>query len=401
MSDFDRKFKSQLSDADGVPDGFDARIQTALRSLPAREPAAAPWPAVRSVRRWALASLAAAAAVCLISGTALAVSPSLRQLIWGSFQPYVQDLASTPENTQVYDGVEARIVSALSDGYANVIQIELRDLEGDRVREAWERYCETGVNEFSDTVIFHSAVSEDDIRQRSLDTMDTPFSMGRGDVGFTARPMGFDEETGALALRAALFTAAPTDIQRQAKVEIDTGIVGTQAQTVRHESGANWTQQVLKDGVVVSEKSGIGYSWDVPVAGWTLTAPLAGLSARDVELDGVRLDAAEAYSRGDNDQKVSIDPTMLLTSVRISQMGVTVCREPDAQGDFRMAPDELTVLFRNGETQVISGGWENHLYTDFELNGCAVNADTWLFSEPTDPDSVTGIMLGGVEIPLS
>lgn len=112
----------------------------------------------------------------------------------------------------------------------------------------------------------------------------------------------------------------------------------------------------------------------------------------------MRVNAAKAWRRGDDGESVDIDPAIYLTSVHVSRVGVTVCREPDAWGEFRDAPDELTVKFEDGTQQTISGVWVNHFYSHFSLNGDGVNADTWLFPEPIDPDTVTSVTLGGVEI---
>lgn len=180
-----------------LPDEARERILTAAVEWEAKGP-------VRMSMRPIRVAAAAALTVCVLAGTALAVSPGLRELLWGGFEPYAQELEATPESVHIYDGVEARIVSALSDGHVNIIHVELWDLEGDRVRSAWERYQRTGVNEFADRVRFTSVIAGDGLPARA----DGSFSTGGGGAGLAARPVGFDEETGAITLRACLFYAA-------------------------------------------------------------------------------------------------------------------------------------------------------------------------------------------------
>lgn len=77
-----------------------------------------------------------AAALCVVlTITALAVSPTLREALLkalGSFAPYSQ----TIEGLSVVDqGIEVRVVSALSDGNVAQVYYEIQDLTGDRLDE--------------------------------------------------------------------------------------------------------------------------------------------------------------------------------------------------------------------------------------------------------------------------
>ena len=74
-----------------------------------------------------------AAACAALFATALAVSPGLREVLGtalGSFAPYAQDVEVVSAADQ---GIEVRVVSALSDGNRSVAYLEVRDLTGDRI----------------------------------------------------------------------------------------------------------------------------------------------------------------------------------------------------------------------------------------------------------------------------
>ena len=99
-----------------------ARTLAALERAPAR-------PRMRVLPR----VLAAAAACAALFATALAVSPGLREVLGtalGSFAPYAQEVEGVSAADQ---GIEVRVVSALSDGNRSVAYLEVRDLTGDRI----------------------------------------------------------------------------------------------------------------------------------------------------------------------------------------------------------------------------------------------------------------------------
>lgn len=111
-------------DAIGPSDVQMERLLTAIREeAPVRR---------RVPLRHALAVAAVCAALTL---TALAVSPSLREALaasLGLFEPYSQ----TIEGLSVVDqGIEVRVVSALSDGNTAKVYYEMQDLTGNRLDE--------------------------------------------------------------------------------------------------------------------------------------------------------------------------------------------------------------------------------------------------------------------------
>ncbi len=137
-------------------------------------------------------ALAAVLAVCLLTGTALAVSPELRDLLWGGFEPVVQHFEADEENTQVLDGIEARLTSAMTDGFLLKVHVELRDTtDANRVRSAYEARD-------TDEQGYFSCFTSLDILSSSGRVGD----FSDFDVGVIERPrvLGFDNETGVLTV---------------------------------------------------------------------------------------------------------------------------------------------------------------------------------------------------------
>lgn len=82
--------------------------------------------------KWTFKTVLIAACLCVaMAVTALAVSPGLREAL-GAFWPYSQTLEGM---TAVDQGIEVKVVSALSDGNVIRLYMTARDLEGDRLDE--------------------------------------------------------------------------------------------------------------------------------------------------------------------------------------------------------------------------------------------------------------------------
>ncbi len=361
------------------PQGFETRLEAAIAS--ARASAAARTDGRRPTRRtrplWA--ALAAALAVCLISGTALAVSPALRDLLWGGFEPYAQVLEPTEKNTGVYDGVEARIVSALSDGYINRIHLEIRDLTGDRVRQAWREFQETGDRDFLRGIRF---------------TVRAPEALHMAVIsgGRAPEPIGFDEETGTMTLEAASTAPFPPDMERAAYVDILTGAFGTAPDT--------------DPGAPLAPPAGSEPLGSYPREGWHLQAALTSIPVRSADVGAVAV-APKSWSAYRIDPEGEFmpvepeDPNMYFHTVNISQLGVTLNRDgdPNEAGKYletRAAPDELTVTFRDGASVALSDGLSSAFFAGDVRRG----SESWLFPEPLDPESVVSVTLGGTVIEL-
>lgn len=106
----------------------EAQLKAALERLTAQPERRAhrPWNAGRAV-------LAAALICVVLIGSALALSPGLREqlaAVLGGFEPYMQDI---DEAVCVENGIEIRVISAVADSYMVRVYAEVRDLEGGRL----------------------------------------------------------------------------------------------------------------------------------------------------------------------------------------------------------------------------------------------------------------------------
>ena len=87
---------------------------------------------VRTARRAGRTFLVAAAVCALCAVSALALSPTLRQMLEAAQGNYTQ-YAVPVEACVVKNGIEIRIISALADNTKVVVYAEARDLEGNRL----------------------------------------------------------------------------------------------------------------------------------------------------------------------------------------------------------------------------------------------------------------------------
>lgn len=228
-------------------------LDAALETPPARRTAG-----VRPTR----IALAAALAVCLLTGTALAVSPKLRDLLWGDFEPVVQTFEPNEENTQVYDGVEARLVSAMTDGLILKVHVEFRDLTGaDRLR----RFASPDQTE--EAMPVPSVLELLGGSEAPKFTGDTPG--GVEGLFYTTGNSRFDEATGILTMEFTMNGFTSPENPERVCVSIFSGALGTQA---------------LLDG----KPADVTHEGPFNDVGWFLTAPLQALPARQARSGDLR-----------------------------------------------------------------------------------------------------------------
>ena len=123
----DEKLKMRVqSEETPLPPGFEDRLAERLSDLPAR---------ARPTRRVGRTVLVAAAVCALCIVSALALSPTLREMLEAAQGKYT-DYARPVEAAAVENGIEIRIISALADHTKIQVYAEARDLEGDRLRGA-------------------------------------------------------------------------------------------------------------------------------------------------------------------------------------------------------------------------------------------------------------------------
>lgn len=118
--DFDAQMKRRAGTEDcPIPQSFDARLEMQLNKLPAK---------ARSKRRLGRRVVTIMAAVLILTGSTLAISPTLREQLsqaLGLFEAYTTPIEST---AAVDQGVEIRLLSAMADEYSVRIYLEVQDL---------------------------------------------------------------------------------------------------------------------------------------------------------------------------------------------------------------------------------------------------------------------------------
>ena len=91
-------------------------------------------------------ALLAAAVVLATLTSAVALSPALREYIFGAAGPFAPYVRPAESETVTADGYELRVDSVIADHYLIVGYLEIRDLEGGRLREdtdVWALFDQT------------------------------------------------------------------------------------------------------------------------------------------------------------------------------------------------------------------------------------------------------------------
>lgn len=122
--DFDAQVKGRTHREDcPIPQGFAERLEGRLECLP---------PKTSSKRKLGRRIAAVLAAVLILTGSALAISPTLREQLsraLGLFEPYTTSIESP---SAVDQGIKVQILSAMADDYTVHIYLEIQDLTGER-----------------------------------------------------------------------------------------------------------------------------------------------------------------------------------------------------------------------------------------------------------------------------
>ncbi|MDM8238899.1 DUF4179 domain-containing protein [Pseudoflavonifractor phocaeensis] len=124
FEDFDTRMKGRAEAEDcPIPQDFEKRLEMRLEELPAQ---------ARSKKRLGRRIIAIMAAVLILTGSALAISPTLREQLsraLGLFEPYTTPIESA---SAVDQGIKVQILSAMADDYTVHIYLEIQDLTGER-----------------------------------------------------------------------------------------------------------------------------------------------------------------------------------------------------------------------------------------------------------------------------
>lgn len=127
FEDFDTQMRERTGSEDcPIPHGFEERLEVRLKDLPPRNP---------SKRKLGWRIAAVLAAVLILTGSALAISPTLREQLsraLGLFEPYTTPLESA---SVVDQEIKVQLLSAMADEYAVHIYLEIQDLTGERPME--------------------------------------------------------------------------------------------------------------------------------------------------------------------------------------------------------------------------------------------------------------------------
>ncbi len=309
----------------------------------------------RRVLRPMRVALAAVLALSLLTCTALAVSPELRDMLWGDFSGEAQNYSPDESAAQVYDGVEARISSALTDGYIMRLHVEFRDTEGDRLREIYEKNKE-----------LHQEFPAMGINVEGPEGASGP--MAPYDMAMICVPkiIAFDGETGILTLEFFQQTMNPPEGMNKISLDIPTGFLGTKAVTEEVPAPEGMYLYTDDDGYVTDTARPVETMTSVKI-GWRLTAPVETLTVRHSGTGPL-----EAH---------------------VSDIGLTVYAE------MGKAPagwnSDMTVTLSNGTALTfgngglagtMSGGIADRLLTTVE------------FAAPVDVSNVASVTVGGEEI---
>lgn len=120
FEDFDARMKERAGTEDcPIPQNFEKRLEMRLEALPAQ---------ARSKKRLGRRIIALMAAVLILTGSALAISPTLREQLsraLGLFEPYTTPIESA---SAVDQGIKVQILSAMADEYSIHIYLEIQDL---------------------------------------------------------------------------------------------------------------------------------------------------------------------------------------------------------------------------------------------------------------------------------
>lgn len=303
--------------------------------------------------------LAVVLTLCLLAGAALAVSPELRERLWGNFEERARDYNETEVGWVAYGGVEARMSSVISDGFVTRVHIQLRAPGDDRMREYWERFQageKLGLECHADVRIF-----DGDSSMGLLEGDLNVLHEGVGGVAF----LDYDGQTGVLT---AEYISVSTE-SRQGSGEIvfsmPTGNFGTE-------------RNIEGDGYISA--------WDMTVPIDFLPLRRASVGTLEIRVSDISL--AVWGVAGDEDTVRSDDVGLLLAD------GTDIAAAP---GAFRDVRDYALDRHLGYDEQSYS---DPDLIFDLGTEEGAYKVRIYEFAAPIDSRGILSVMIGGVEIPL-
>ncbi len=106
-----------------MPEDCEARILATLKQKP------------KKLSRRLGRVLLAAAVICVMLTSAVALSPQLREYIFGAVGPFAAYVRPAESGVVTADGYELRVDSVIADHYVIEAYVEIKDLEGSRLRK--------------------------------------------------------------------------------------------------------------------------------------------------------------------------------------------------------------------------------------------------------------------------
>lgn len=415
-------------------------------------------PPVRRARHVGRTVLIAAALAAVLSIAALAVSPTLQEVLshaLGSFEPYSQTVEGVSAEDQ---GIRVSVVKALGDESGGTAYFEIQDLTGDRLtqdteilayvrpdaydpekrtllaefkwNQDYDHLNEDGTitvdiseiwggRRFSGVPLPAELLEPDNVlktmtapEETSWGTRDdrivlvpeqTPRKL-EGMEEFSLSSMGFDEK-GLLHIQIKVAEGWENQVPDSAfypdLVELhtlleDAGLIGLQGHTHRLENG-RYMDFTLLPAVDFDWENGPGFVYLPKEAYQDLTLTLAGwIGTRDrVEGDWTLTFPFEPLPA----RTAAVDQevnTKRIETVTYSAWSITLrlVHTNDRYGDLMCLP--LTVYLSDGTHVTVERGRCTHSYEDEE----PYYLDTWTFPEPIDPDAVTAFSIGYWYVPL-
>ena len=322
----------------------------------------------RSAFRPARAALAAALIFCLLTGVTLAASPELRDRLWGDFSGIKQDMEPGGENMAVYDGIEAWIDSALTDGYITVVHVAVRDTQGDRLGSIYNDVVASGGKLYwTDRGALNHCMFYDSGEGVGMST------------GYPPEILGFDRDTGTLMLEYRTFNMGFSGGPSQVSVTISTGAFGTERIPIERFPMEDET--VIEHGEQFVFADGSGYvvdtTYDFSVDTSMFTSMFNNINSKtgwvlvsDVETLPLR------------------EGTVGEASVFLSDIGVTLRGKSSTAG-------QISITLRDGSEPTAAEGW----MADEQLGGVYDEIfRTVSFAKPIPAQEVESLTVGGAAV---
>lgn len=379
MEQFDKMIKEMAEKEEmTVPNGFDGRVQAVLDDLPPKQK--------KHKLSVVKVVLIAVAACLLLMGTALAASPALREMLWGSFAPYAQDFGENDGTVAVYDGIEIRIVSALADRRVARIVFEVRDLTGDRLTGLYETQ---GPNTNGMNGLDWDAYAADHHVKCGIQAAEN----GKWEL------MSFDSDTDVARFQSCIMLTENTE-EFDYQIQIEAGAFDT--------GDSLFYERVLS---YLKPNGPYGYLGETEYPdpgeieyGWTLSAHIKTMPMREIAVDN---DVLVLSANGDvvyHVERVDVSELSVAIRYRAEKTG----EDTGAYELWHSAVLELSDGTKLPLMDVIkwddaNGHGSKWLNSDASFGTVTEDGDWYdgyMFPEPIVPDQVTGLWLEGVYIPL-